>query len=104
MRRYTPVEHRYVRHQQPDTCERLTLVSISFKNINWNGMLYASLLPGACQTGVADSLVLNVVGTPQGPVFVPDTTLCKGNTIVLHAGSVFSSYLWLTVPKIPPIR
>ena len=69
-------------------------VSILFKNINWNGKLYASLLPGACQTGVADSLVLNVVSVPQGPVFVPDTTLCKGNTIVLHAGSVFSSYLW----------
>jgi gliding motility-associated-like protein len=69
-------------------------VSILFKNINWNGKLYASLLPGACQTGVADSLVLNVVGVPQGPVFVPDTILCKGNTIVLHAGSAFSSYLW----------
>ncbi len=69
-------------------------VSISFKNINWNGKLYASLLPGACQTGVADSLVLNVVSTPQETSFVPDTTLCKGNTIILHAGPAFSSYLW----------
>ena len=65
-----------------------------FKNINWNGKLYASLLPGACQTGVADSLVLNVVSAPQGPVFAPDTSLCKGNSIVLHAGPAFSSYLW----------
>jgi gliding motility-associated-like protein len=69
-------------------------VSISFKNINWNGKLYASLLPGACQTGVADSLVLNVVSAPQGPVFAPDTPLCKDNTIILHAGPAFSSYLW----------
>jgi gliding motility-associated-like protein len=71
-----------------------TTISILFKNVNWHGKLYASLPPGVCSMGVGDSVSLNIISTPQPPVLVADTILCAGNTIVLHAGTIFSTYLW----------
>ena len=71
-----------------------SMISIQFKDINWHGSLDADLLPTVCSMGLADSKGLNIVGTPLPPDLVPDTVLCTGNTIVLHAGPVFSSYLW----------
>ena len=69
-------------------------ISIRFKDVNWHGKLYADLLPTVCSMGLGDSTGLTIVGTPQPPSLVVDTTLCTGNTIVLRPGPVFSSYLW----------
>jgi gliding motility-associated-like protein len=71
-----------------------SMISIQFKDANWHGKLYAALLPTVCSMGMGDSAGISVVGTPQPPVLVADTTLCTGNTIVLRPGPVFSSYLW----------
>lgn len=71
-----------------------SMVSIQFKDVNWQGTLSVNLLPSICSMGLADSKGLSIVGTPQPPSLVPDTVLCTGNTIVLHAGPVFSSYVW----------
>ena len=71
-----------------------SMVSIQFKNVNWHGKLYADILPGSCSVGQADSVELNIVATPQAPSLTPNLLLCAGNTLELHAGPIYSSYLW----------
>ena len=71
-----------------------TSVKIWFKNINWVGKLYAILPGGACNASAADSLTLNVIGLQQQLNLGPDTVLCSQNTMILHAGNTFFSYLW----------
>ncbi len=69
-------------------------VRIYFKNINWQGKLYASLPAGACYTGPLDSIVVSIIRMQSNISLGPDTVLCSGNNLVVHAGNSFSAYLW----------
>ncbi|WP_431214051.1 gliding motility-associated C-terminal domain-containing protein [Puia sp. P3] len=101
--------HEFVVHRNPEcgataswtidttVVENLTTVndstiSITFKNINWQGKLHADLLPGVCQLPPADSLTVQITGVPEAVDLGADTTICTGNTIILHAGAAYSSY------------
>lgn len=68
-------------------------VRIWFKNINWQGKLYASLPTGACNTPATDSMFITII-VQQSLNLGIDTTLCNGNTMILHAGNTFSNYQW----------
>lgn len=69
-----------------------TSVHITFKK-EWTGSLTASISGGACFIPATDVVQIHVqtLGTPLN--LGPDTVLCTGNTITLHAGS-FASYKW----------
>ncbi|MHA4809530.1 gliding motility-associated C-terminal domain-containing protein [Flavitalea flava] len=69
-------------------------VSIAFKNINWQGKLYANLQAGSCQTPISDSLGMHIISVPKAVNLGPDTSICTGNSIILHAGPAFAAYLW----------
>ncbi len=71
-----------------------TTVSVVFKDTNWQGKLHADIPAGSCTTGLGDSVTLNITAVPHAPNLAPDTILCSGNSIVLHPGPVYSSYLW----------
>ncbi|MBS1600445.1 MAG: gliding motility-associated C-terminal domain-containing protein [Bacteroidetes bacterium] len=71
-----------------------TTISISFKNMTWQGKIYASIPAAHCTLSLSDSSVLHISNAPQPVDLGPDTILCSGNTILLHAGSNFSSYKW----------
>ena len=71
-----------------------TTVAITFKNVNWQGKLYAWLPAGNCVVPQQDSLALSITGSPQPVALGPDTTICTGNSIVLHAGPAYASYTW----------
>jgi len=71
-----------------------TTISVTFKNTNWNGNLYASLAAEGCQPVIVDSLYLTIVSAPLPPSLVADTTLCPGNSIILKPGPLFASYTW----------
>lgn len=45
-------------------------------------------------TPVKDSVFVQVLQSPASLDLGPDTTLCPGNTIVLHAKPGYASYLW----------
>jgi gliding motility-associated-like protein len=70
-----------------------TSVRIWFKNINWQGMLYASIGAGTCYSAVKDSTLLNLSGA-QLLNLGPDTSICIGNSIVLNARRGFATYKW----------
>jgi gliding motility-associated-like protein len=70
-----------------------TSVRIWFKNSNWQGKLYAYLPASACFTSAIDSLAITVIGLQTLNLGI-DTVLCSQNSLVLHAGSTFSSYVW----------
>jgi len=71
-----------------------TTVSVTLKNINWDGKVFAMLPVGNCATPVFDSLALHVISSPQAPNLGPDTALCTDNTLTLHAGVSFQTYQW----------
>lgn len=70
-----------------------TSVRIYFKNINWQGKLYASLST-SCYAPVIDSLSINILRSQSNLNLGPDTVLCTGNTILLNAKAGFASYQW----------
>jgi gliding motility-associated-like protein len=53
----------------------------------------AALLPYACSP-VKDSVMVTVASHTGTLNLGPDTSLCPGNTMVLHAGNQFLSYQW----------
>lgn len=57
----------------------------------WEGTIYAHTY--GC-TLLTDSTSVSVLNPPTTLDAGPDTVLCPGNTIILHAGGGFSSYLW----------
>lgn len=71
-----------------------TSLLVHFKNLNWQGKLYATLPTGKCFITARDSITVNVVRLQNGIHLGADTVLCKGNSMALHAGSSFSNYLW----------
>ena len=68
-------------------------VLIYFKNINWQGKLYAALPVGKCIMAM-DSLPVTIVKLHTAINLGQDTVLCKGNNMMLHAGSDFIIYKW----------
>jgi gliding motility-associated-like protein len=71
-----------------------TSVMVYFKNINWKGYVAASLPAGSCLVRATDSLPVTVTRL-QNPINLgPDTILCAGNTLTLHAGNTFVNYKW----------
>jgi gliding motility-associated-like protein len=71
-----------------------TSIKIWFKNINWQGKLYASLPAGKCFKQADDSVAISVIRLQDKIDLGPDTLICSGNSIILHAGKSFSSYQW----------
>jgi gliding motility-associated-like protein len=71
-----------------------TTIAIIFKDSNWAGKLHADIPAGSCSTGLGDSISVTIQSSAQAPAPEADTTLCSGNSIVLHPGSVYTSYLW----------
>ncbi len=69
-------------------------VRIWFKNINWQGKLYAFLPAGTCYGAAEDSITVSVISAAVLVNLGPDTVLCNQNSLVLHAGNIYSSYLW----------
>lgn len=69
-------------------------VKIWFKNINWQGKLYTSLPAGKCTMEAKDSVPVSVIRLQDKINLGPDTVICSGNSILLHAANSFSSYLW----------
>jgi gliding motility-associated-like protein len=57
----------------------------------WRGTIYAHTY--GCSL-LSDSINVSVVDPATALDLGPDTVLCPGNTIKLHAGSGFSGYLW----------
>ena len=69
-------------------------VQIWFKNINWQGYLYAYLPSGSCYITTLDSIPVTIVRS-QVPVNLgPDTNICNQTSLLLHAGSSYNNYLW----------
>ncbi len=58
---------------------------------SWKGTIRAHTY--GCSL-LKDSIIVSVVNPPTALNLGPDTVLCPGNTIILHAGSGFSSYQW----------
>ena len=69
-------------------------VAITFKNINWQGELGASLSTPAPPAPVADSILLHIISVKDSVDLGLSTTLCTGNILTLHAGTGFSSFQW----------
>ncbi|HEY8659716.1 MAG TPA: gliding motility-associated C-terminal domain-containing protein [Hanamia sp.] len=69
-------------------------VMIHFKNVNWQGKLYATLPTDKCYITAADSITVNIIRLQTSINLGSDTVLCKGNSMILHAGSSFSVYAW----------
>ncbi|MES1218240.1 MAG: T9SS type B sorting domain-containing protein [Bacteroidota bacterium] len=69
-------------------------VRVWFKNINWQGKLYASLPGGACYMPANDSVMVSITRSQASVNLGPDTILCDGNSIVLRAGKGYSTYQW----------
>jgi gliding motility-associated-like protein len=68
---------------------------IWFKDINWQGKLYAGLSGSTCYTPAADSMTLSIIKTQsQIDLGTDNKVLCTPNTMVLHAGNYFSTYNW----------
>lgn len=71
-----------------------TSVLVHFKNSNWQGKLYASLPAGKCYSSPVDSINVSIIRSQNVLNLGPDTVLCKGDSMVLHAGAAFSTYQW----------
>ena len=71
-----------------------TSVLIHFKNVNWKGVLYASLPLGKCNIPTMDTLQISIIKLQAAINLGIDTALCKGNTLILHAGNTFTNYQW----------
>ncbi|MEO8764745.1 MAG: gliding motility-associated C-terminal domain-containing protein [Ginsengibacter sp.] len=69
-------------------------VLVHFRNQNWEGKLYVALPAGKCYITAMDSLDLIVTKLQAAIDLGIDTILCKGNTMILHAGNAFKSYQW----------
>lgn len=69
-------------------------VLVHFKNSNWQGKLYASLPAGKCYLPAVDSINVSIVRSQNVLNLGPDTVLCKGDSMVLHAGAGFINYQW----------
>lgn len=69
-------------------------ISITYKNKNWQGNVYASLSGGHCSTAIIDSLPVSITSVKQNLNLGADTVLCSNNTLYLHAGSGFAFYIW----------
>lgn len=71
-----------------------TSIRVWFKNMNWQGKLYASLTGSTCDMPAMDSMPVNIV-RGQSPVSLgKDTVLCSQTTLQLNAGNTYSSYEW----------
>jgi len=69
-------------------------VRIWFRNISWQGKLYASLTGSACDLPTMDSMAVSIV-RGQLPVSLgTDTVLCAKTTLQLNAGNTYSIYEW----------
>ena len=83
----------------PQVIDSLKVLSDSsaqlwFKNINWQGYLYAYLPTGSCYITALDSIPVTIVRS-QVPVNLgPDTVICNQASLALHAGSTYNTYLW----------
>jgi gliding motility-associated-like protein len=71
-----------------------TSIRIYFKNVNWQGKLYATFPAGNCNTSPIDSFAISVVRIQSQINLGADTILCSGNSLVLHAGNSFTQYTW----------
>lgn len=69
-------------------------VLVHFKNSNWQGKLYASLPAGKCYLPAVDSINVSIIRSQNELNLGPDTVLCKGNSMVMHAGAGFINYQW----------
>lgn len=69
-------------------------VTVTYKNANWQGKVYASLSGGSCAVPAADSLPVSITSVMQNLDLGDDTVLCVNNVIQLHAGKGFASYEW----------
>ena len=75
--------------------ENDTTVAISFKNVSWQGNIYASLSNGTCPLPIGDSLHLYSTGNLRDSIQLgSDTIICNLKAYTLHAGNEFASYLW----------
>ena len=71
-----------------------TSIQIWFRNINWQGKLYA-LLPGpACNLSPVDSINISILRAPEPVNIGNDTALCNQQSLVLHAGNNFATYFY----------
>jgi gliding motility-associated-like protein len=71
-----------------------TSIQIWFRNISWQGKLYAMLPGTSCNASPIDSINISIVRSPEPVNIGNDTTLCAQQSILLHAGNNFASYLW----------
>jgi gliding motility-associated-like protein len=69
-------------------------ISILFKNNNWQGQIHAQLPAGTCTPVIMDSMQIKIISAPKPVNLGPDTVICVSNTILLHAGPAFATYLW----------
>lgn len=71
-----------------------TSLLVTFLPTNSHVTLIASLPTGSCNTTLIDSIHITVIREQQALFLGADTSLCGGNSIILHAGSNYSSYTW----------
>ncbi len=73
-----------------------TTVAIKFKNVNWNGNLYAMLPAAKCFMDTpTDFLQLHIVQVNRTLNLGNDTMLCGTDiSLTIHAGAGFKTYQW----------
>lgn len=71
-----------------------TSVRVWFKNITWQGKLYASLTGSSCDLPAMDSIPISIVRGQQPVSLGRDTVLCAQTSLQLHAGNTYSIYEW----------
>ena len=76
------------------TIQNDSTLSVTYKNINRQGKVYANLSGSRCTAPASDSLTVNITSVVQSLQLGNDTVLCDKNVIKLDAGSGFASYKW----------
>ncbi len=71
-----------------------TSVRVWFKNITWQGKLYASLTGSSCDLPAMDSIPISIVRGQQPVSLGRDTVLCAQTSLQLNAGNTYSIYEW----------
>ena len=98
---YTYRVHRNPACNEPvtwDISSEVTIISKSDSAVRvkfpaFGNYKIAALFPFAC-TPVKDSIMVTAVSHTAILDLGPDTSLCPGNTIVLHASNLFLSWIW----------